>query len=74
MNLLPETGEFYSQKLHQKVCYTQRVEGMPLVKTAGNWFYNYEADSFITTYKLTRKIANETIIDNENSAGYRKSL
>ncbi len=52
MNLIPETGEYYSPSSNQSIFYGKRVEGMPVVKTTGNWFYNHETDRFISKHKF----------------------
>ena len=66
MSLIRETGQYYSPTSDQTVFYRERVEGMPFVRTTGNWFYNYETDRFITKYKLMQKIEADEMINNSN--------
>jgi hypothetical protein len=66
MKLIPETGHYFSQSSNQDVFFSGRVEGMPMVKTAGNWFYNYETDKFISKSKFIQKLENDELINKSN--------
>jgi hypothetical protein len=66
MNLILETGEYYSQSSNQLIYYRERVEGMSVVKAAGNWFYNHETDRFISTAKFLQKLEQDEQINNAN--------
>jgi hypothetical protein len=61
MNLIFEMGQYYSQSSHQDIFYRQRVEGMPVVKATGKWFYNHETDKFISTDKFMQKLEDDEL-------------
>jgi hypothetical protein len=66
MTLILETGQYYSQSSNQLIYYKERVEGMSVVKTAGNWFYNYETDRFISSNKFLLKLEQDERINDAN--------
>ncbi|MCW3105814.1 MAG: hypothetical protein JWQ09_320 [Segetibacter sp.] len=39
---------------------------MPVVKAAGNWFYNFETDKFIFQQKFLTKLEEDALIEKTN--------